>query len=78
MAAAMVDLMRAQRRQNVISYPVVPVILLIISLIQHGTQRGFYLILMAIWLVIIPISLHQQRQINRNYDRQIAPAVEDH
>jgi len=69
-ATAMVSFVRAQRRQQVILYCLLPVIFVFNGLIQHGALRWFQLGLALLWMALVPFKISQQRRMVRNYDRQ--------
>jgi len=76
-ATALVSFVRAQRRQQVILFCLLPVIFLFNSLIQHGALRWFQLGLALLWIALVPFKIRQQRRMIRNYDRQSATAIDD-
>ena len=76
-AAAVVTFVRAQRRQQMILFCLLPVIFLFNSLIQTGALRWVQLGLALLWIALVPFKMRQQRRMIRNYDRQSATAIDD-
>lgn len=76
MAAALVDLLRSQRRLRVVIFGAMLVNFLLQGLVQHGFLRWFGFGLAAGCLVFLPFVLRQQRQMIRNYERQGTPNVD--